>query len=92
MPVVNVLHDLVCSEEVTGPIDGGSVNDVSDEGTGGLATELSREDGPGAEVTITSLPHSTLQLPLDGGLHILSLSHLWNIKYIPINLANSYNL
>ena len=76
MPVVNVLHDLVCSEEVTGPIDGGSVNDVSDEGTGGPATELSREDEPGAEVTITKLPHSTLQFSLDGRLHILSLSHL----------------
>ena len=65
-----MLHDLVCSKEVTGPIDSGSVNNVSDEGTGGLATELSRENGPGAEVAITTLPHSTLQYSFDGGLHI----------------------
>ena len=76
LPVVNVIHDLVSSEEVTGPIDGGSINDVSDEGTGGLATELSGEYEPGTEVTITSLPHSTLQFPLDGGLQIASLTTL----------------
>ena len=80
-PVVKVLHELICAEQVTGAIEDGTVSGVSGQGTvtrlaaGELAAELPRIDGTGAEGTVTAFPHSC-HSSLDGLLQIQGLLNL----------------
>ncbi len=77
-PVLDVLHQLVGWEKVAGAIQDGSISDISGSviiGVG-LAAELSRVDGSGAEGAVTVFLHSFLHLSLDGHLQVHGFSNL----------------
>ena len=79
-PVIEVLQELICSEQVAGSIEDGTIGDVSGHITvcaaGELAAELPSIDGRGAEFTVTTLPQCLLHLTLDGVLQTTSFGSL----------------
>ena len=79
-PVLEVLQELPCCEQVAGSIEDGTIGDVSGQITIWAASELAAElpsiDGRGAEFTVTTLPQSLLHFTLDGVLQTTSLGSL----------------
>ena len=84
-PVLDVFHELVCCEQVSGAIEDGTVSDVSVL----VTTELPGIDGSGAEVTVTAFPHSFLHISLDRGLQVKSLVHLYTPQLCPLTIKTS---
>ena len=76
-PVLQVLHQLEGCQQVTGPIEEGSVSHVSGQvtlrpGTPKDAAKSPRVDGRGAEGTVAAFPHSLLHFSLDVQLQVKS--------------------
>ena len=77
MRASRLLHQLGGRQQVTGPVEEGSVSHVSSAVTlrlaaGELAAELSGVDGRGAEGTVAAFPHSLLHMSLDISLQVMS--------------------
>ena len=80
-PALDVLHQLVGREKVTGAVYNGTIGDVSGQitarlATGELTTELPGVDGSGAEGAVTAFLHSLLQLSLDGSFQVMCFRNL----------------
>ena len=77
-PVLDMLHQLRCCQEVTGAIQDGTVGDMSCQiHIGNIrAAELSSVDGSGTEGAVAAFPYSLLHLFLDGCLQITSFDIL----------------
>ena len=74
LPVLDVFHELVGWQKVTGPIEDSTIgHGYWLLAAGGIRTEeLARINGGGAERTITAILHSILKLSLDVLLQIFS--------------------
>ena len=82
-PVLDVSHELVGWQQVTGPIEDSTIGHRHRLlAAGGIRTEeLPRINGGGAERTITAIFHSVLKLSLNVLLQIFSFWHLCEIQW-----------
>ena len=76
-PVLDVAHELVGCQQVTGPIEDSTIGYVGSQVTlqpltaGKLTAELPGIDCRGAEGTVATLPHCLLHLSLDVLLQVI---------------------